>query len=74
MTSFEFADLLSALVQHVQETGQPAIDQTIDMDEADVSISDVRSYQDAAILTSDAGFVVRLSDGNEYQITVVQSR
>ncbi len=35
---------------------------------------DVRSYEDAGVLTHDAGLVVRVGDGAEFQITVVQSR
>lgn len=34
----------------------------------------VLSYKAAGILTPDAGLVVRMADGTEYQITVVRSR
>jgi hypothetical protein len=33
-----------------------------------------RSYKDAGILTNDAGFVLSLPDGSEFQVTVVKSR
>lgn len=33
----------------------------------------VRSYEDAGILTHNAGLVVRLPDGSEFQLTIVQS-
>lgn len=36
--------------------------------------STVSSYEEAGVLTRDAGFVVHLEDGSEYQITVVKSR
>jgi hypothetical protein len=34
----------------------------------------VRSFEDAMLLTSDRGLVLRLANGNEFQITIVQSR
>ena len=37
-------------------------------------VEGVTSYQDAGVLTSDEGFVVKMSDGAEYQITVVRSK
>ncbi len=37
-------------------------------------VDGLNSFEDAGVLTSDNGFVLRLQDGSEYQITVVQSR
>lgn len=34
----------------------------------------VESFNDAGVLTRDAGFVIRLDDGTEFQVTVVRSR
>jgi len=34
----------------------------------------VETYADAGLLTRDAGLVFRLTDGTEYQVTVVRSR
>lgn len=34
----------------------------------------VRSFEEAGVLTRDAGLVVRLPDGSEFQITIVRSR
>jgi len=34
----------------------------------------VRSFGDAGLLTRDAGLVLRLKDGTEFQISIVQSR
>lgn len=33
-----------------------------------------RSFEAAVVLTKDAGFVLTLADGSEFQITVVQSK
>lgn len=36
--------------------------------------SRVQTYIEAGLLTRDEGLVVKLPDGNEFQITVVQSK
>lgn len=36
-------------------------------------VDDVRSFDDAGVLTMNVGLVVRLTDGTEFQVTVVQS-
>ena len=36
--------------------------------------SRVRTYAEEGLLTRDEGLVVKLPDGNEFQITVVQSK
>ncbi len=37
-------------------------------------IASVRSYEDVGMLTSDSGLVIRMADGSEYQLTIVQSK
>ena len=37
-------------------------------------ISKVRTFEEAGVLTSNRGVVVRTDDGSEFQICVVQSR
>jgi len=34
----------------------------------------VRSFDEVGLLTHDNGFVIKLNDGSEYQITVVKSK
>ena len=34
----------------------------------------VRTYRELGMLTNDAGFVVTMKDGSEFQVTIVQSR
>ena len=36
--------------------------------------SRVQTFQEAGLLTRDKGLVIRLPDGNEFQITVIQSK
>jgi len=42
--------------------------------EDELGIKSIRTYQEAGVLTRDAGFVVRTRNGSEYQVTVVKSR
>ncbi|HOX27241.1 MAG TPA: hypothetical protein PLL30_16100 [Candidatus Krumholzibacteria bacterium] len=37
-------------------------------------IEGVSTYEEAGVLTQDAGFILRLNDRTEYQITIVRSR
>jgi hypothetical protein len=45
----------------------------IDPDEVLVD-SDVRTFESAMVMTQDAGLVLRLADGSEFQITIVRSK
>ncbi|MBI3201584.1 MAG: hypothetical protein HYZ29_08580 [Myxococcales bacterium] len=58
-------DLLDGHVVELDDAGLPA---------DDLAGSAVETFRDAGMLTDDAGFVVTLRDGSEFQITVVQSR
>lgn len=33
-----------------------------------------QTFEELGVLTSDAGFVIRLADGSEFQVTIVKSR
>jgi len=37
-------------------------------------IQNVRSFEDAMILTQARGLVVRMTDGSEFQLTIIQTR
>ena len=37
-------------------------------------VEEVRTYEEAGLLSYDEGLVVTLPDGREYQITIVQSK
>ena len=55
----EFQDQLTdALKLHAEDNGQHV---------------QVRSFRDEGVLTSNAGIVVTLEDGSEFQVTIVQS-
>jgi hypothetical protein len=36
--------------------------------------SQVAPYKDSGVMTNDAGFTITMSDGTEFQVTVVQSK
>lgn len=38
------------------------------------SLRSVRSFEDAAVMTTNQGVVVTFADGTEFQVTVVRSR
>ena len=40
----------------------------------DTGIRRVETYDEAGVLTTNAGLVVELTDGSEFQITIVRSR
>ena len=37
-------------------------------------ISDLSTFEDAGVMTMNKGLVVRLADGSEFQVTIVQSQ
>lgn len=42
--------------------------------DTDFEVADVRSFESAGLLTTNDGIVVKMSDGSEFQLTVVKSR
>lgn len=40
----------------------------------DDEINDVRTFEDAGVLTRDAGLIINLPDGSEFQVTIVRRR
>ena len=41
---------------------------------ADFGVESARSFEEAGLLTANHGLVIRMVDGSEFQVTVVQSR
>ena len=40
----------------------------------ETGIEDISTYEDVGMLTNNAGLVIKLDDGSEYHITIVQSK
>lgn len=65
MTENAFAVCLAAVLNDEGD-----INEILDPDGIDRAVP----YDEAGVLTNNAGFLVRLDDGSEFQITVVRSR
>jgi len=46
----------------------------LDEEEGTSNIEDIRTFQEAGLLTTNEGLVIRLDNGDEFQITVIKSR
>jgi hypothetical protein len=64
MTAKDFTDRLMELIESNRDFA-PTLNH---------KIRRVRTYEEVGVLTRDAGVVVELNDGSEFQITVVRSR
>lgn len=71
MTAHEIAEALQALAATCDE---PLTEYLAAPADDDACVTDAVSYAEAGVLTHDAGFVLRMSDRTEFQITVVRSR
>ena len=71
MTDHEIAEALQGLAA---TSNEPLTEYLAAPAEDDIQVTDAVSYAESGVLTYDAGFVLRMSDGTEFQITVVQSR
>lgn len=58
-------DLLDEHVDDLDDAGLPP---------SELTGAEVETFADAGVLAADDGFVVTLTDGSEFQITVLQSR
>ena len=62
--AFEIQDCLYELLSSIDE---------LDID-SDIDSSEVCTFADAGVLTYDAGLVITLNNGDEFQLTIVRSR
>ena len=62
MDAFQFSDVIEDMLDDLPEDG-------IFWDE----VKRISSFETAGVLTSNAGLVVKMKDGTEFQLTVVQS-
>lgn len=38
----------------------------------EIEINDIRTFEDAGLLTNDAGVIIKMPDGSEFQVTIVR--
>jgi hypothetical protein len=67
LTEDEFAEVLGQLLE---EVGIGEFDEV----KPGLEVRSARGYRDVGMLTMNAGVVVRMSDGSEWQLTVVRSK
>ena len=68
------AEAISELVSELTYMDAEDVAATFSADVAGLMGATVSTYAEGGYLTRDAGFVVRMEDGSEYQITVIRSR
>ncbi len=59
--------------QQVAEFLQEQVELALEDDDAP-GVRRMETFEEAGVLTSDAGFVISLDDGTQHQVTVVRSR
>ena len=75
MTTTEVQEGLRAMMEEVLAVGVGEIDECeMTMPQELEDLIRVESYEDAGILTTDAGMVLRFKRGEKFQITIVRSR
>lgn len=60
-----FQDVLRQLIEFAAEDNLSRVDELLG--------ARVNTFKESGVLTMNAGLVVKLADGNEFQLTVVQS-
>lgn len=57
-----------------QELAQAIEIALTDPDEIDLTVTDVETFEQAGLLTRNAGVVITLNNGQEFQLTIVRSK
>lgn len=73
MTEREFQDALESLLQAAGYLDEDADVSDFEDEVEPFQNCRVRTYQDVGMLTRNHGLVVRMGDGSEFQVTIVQS-
>ena len=80
MTAEELQTTLMNAIETLAEARNESTDDgaladlMLDLLDDSEGLADAMTFRDAGVLTGDAGVVIRLADGAEFQITIVQSR
>ena len=72
MNATHFQDALHELLNAA--TAADPEDRTVELPDGLAGLGRVRTYDEAGVFTRDEGLVVRMQDGSEFQVTIVQSR
>jgi len=73
MNDHEFQDALKTLLDEIACMDADDLDQ-FDLPDDLGGIDHVRTFDEAGVLTQNAGLVIEMADRSEWQVTVVRSR
>ena len=73
MNDHEFQDALKALLDEIACMDSDDLDQ-FDLPHDLGGLENVRTFEEAGVLTQNAGLVIETADGSEWQVTIVRSR
>ncbi len=73
MNDHEFQDALKALLDEVACMDSDDLEQ-FDLPHDLGGVENVRTFEEAGVLTQNAGLVIETADGSEWQVTIVRSR
>jgi len=73
MNDHEFQDALKPLLDEIACMDADDLDQ-FDLPDDLGGIEHVRTFEEAGVLTQNAGLVIELADGSQWQVTIVRSR
>jgi len=73
MNEMEMQDALKTLLEEIaymdaDDRGQFGVPDELD------DVECIRTFEEAGVLTNNAGFILKLAGGSEFQIAIVQSR
>jgi len=69
----ELQQTLKTLLDEISYMDSDDLDQ-FDMPEELAEIERISTFDKAGVLTQDAGLVITMKDGSEFQLTIIQSR
>ena len=73
MNDTELQQTLKTLLDEISYMDSDDLDQ-FDMPEELAEIERISTFDKAGVLTQDAGLVITMKDGSEFQLTIIQSR
>jgi len=73
MNDHEFQDALKTLLDEIACMDADDLDQ-FDLPQDLGEVEHVRTFEEAGVLTQNAGLVIETADGSELQVTIVRSR
>ena len=73
MNDTELQQTFKTLLDEISYMDTDDLDQ-FDMPEELAEIERISTFDEAGVLTQDAGLVITMKDGSEFQLTIIQSR